>query len=456
MLRYIGHPLIDVGTATITAYSRRLRPQDVTVDDLTAFANFLKDIYSHLKSVQNFISVVFQGPAFTQPAKTVEDKLEYADAILYSFLDDAPTIENVNCVFFPEKLAVIYAFRQHFPLLNGREISNFSGLGRPGIPVSGLALLAIHAMPLGCYKCGNLLAFHQLSDVIQVDAGKMNLILARRALEANLKAISMMSSDSAEGNMPSFGSYAKTRYVDMILRAKQESQSRSTNIDNITGYYFTNYGPKPNLEIIRLDNAVLGFVDAAQQDLSDAWRRVVYSGWKRPKGEEESQPDEHNTEAWRNTVYERLFNLPNEARQFIHSLANGNDWRLIEIFLERVLNMERERIEIYRELGDRLAQYILQYENGSPGFYYEFRRARDYSRLRNRLFSAAERLKKAETPEPLFTYEQYVMAFEHPSDTYSQWRLARDLIAIRMLEILHKHQVDMSDMPDILEEETEE
>jgi CRISPR-associated protein Cst1 len=457
-LHYIGHPFIDVGVATITAYAakKKQRPEDVTLEEMQAIAEYLKDIYCHKKPVQNFISVIFTNSHFVQSAKPVEEKEAYADQFLFAFQNDRlAEADDLRCTFFPELAAVMYAHRQHIPLLNGESVSNFSPMGTRGIPVSGAALLAIHAMPLGCYKCGHLLAFHQLSDFTQADGGKMTLMLARKALEANLRAISMMSPDRAEGGLPSYGSYSKTRYIDTILRARSEVQSRDANIDNITGYFFTNYGPKPNLEFLRLDNSILRFIDAAQQDAAAAWQRVVYFGWQQPKGEE-TTPDEQNTETWRNQVYERLFELNNQAGRFLALLAQGRDWRLIEIFLERIMCMERERIQVYRELGDRLAEYMLKYESGSTGFYYEIRRAKEYGKLRSRIFSAAERMLKASNEQPLFTYDEFILAFEHPSDTYSQWRLARDLIAIRMLEVLHSHQVDLSTLPEVLEEETEE
>ena len=119
--------------------------------------------------------------------------------------------------------------------------------------------------------------------------------------------------------------------------------------------------------------------------------------------------------------------------------------------------MDAERIETYRKLGDRLAQYMIQYKGDAKGFYHEFARGKDYTALRRTLRSAWERMLKAKESEPLFTYDEFILAFEHPSDGYSQWRLGRDLIAFRMLEILHKHGLDASQLPDPdPEDETEE
>lgn len=277
LLRYTGHPFIDVGVATITAFVHRSRPEDVVYDDLEYVASELKELYSHLKPLQNYLTMVFHGSGFVQPKFTVERKEEYAEEVLFAFRSDRPTLDSVSCTFFPEQPAVMQAFRQHIPLLNGQTIGNFSAWGVPGIPISGAALLAVHALPLGCFKARYLLAFHQASALNDPDGGQMNRVMAARALNANLKAIHFMR-QGQDAELPTYGGYARTRYVDELLRAKQSIQRRRASLNNVTGYYFTNYGQGPDIHIIRLDNAILDFLESAQQDASRAWRSVVSRG----------------------------------------------------------------------------------------------------------------------------------------------------------------------------------
>jgi CRISPR-associated protein Cas8b1/Cst1 subtype I-B len=221
-----------------------------------------------------------------------------------------------------------------------------------------------------------------------------------------------------------------------------------TNFANITGYYFTNYGPKPDLEIVRLDNTVADFVQTVEQDDSQAWRRTVYLGWQRPKGQENDMPTNDNIRTWRNDVYESLFELPQKSHVFLRHLQRGQDWQLIELFLRKVLLMDQARIDMYRILGDRLVAYILEYEQGSSGFYYRFAREYNYSKFHRLIRSAEEKMLKAGATQPLFTYDEFIFAFEHPGDQRHQWRLGRDLISIRILEVLYAQGVDMSDAPD--------
>ena len=108
--------------------------------------------------------------------------------------------------------------------------------------------------------------------------------------------------------------------------------------------------------------------------------------------------------------------------------------------------MEQERIDTYRTLGDRLIQYMDAYEGDSLGFYYQVSRAQDYGSFRRVLRSAAERMAKAGERQPLFTYDEFVYAFGDPVEGNRQWKLGRDLIAIRLLELLHKRNIDLSSL----------
>lgn len=435
-----GHPFIDVGVATLTAMSKKNRPEDVTIEDLESAAEYLKDIYSNLPKVRNQLSTVFQNSQFTQPAASVEDRLAYADRMLFAFRTDRPIIEGVACTFFPEKQAAIYAFRQHFPLLNGSGLLNFLPPGSPGIPMSGVALLAIHALPLGCIKCGNYLAIHQIrSD--REGGPNLTLLLANQALQQYNKAVQMMRIDPT-AEFPSL-KHVRTRYVEAMLNASSAAERRRVSPHNITGYYFTNFGNKADLQIVRLDNTLIDFIYAAEQDAGTAWSRVVATGWQRPK--EQSTTGEASDKAtWRNSVYEALFDLPQSSWRFLRQLSLANDWTLIEIFLRKVMLMDQERIDTYKTLGDKLVAYMDTYEGSSLSFYYQMSRARDYADLRRVLKGAAERMAKAGERDPLFTYDQFIYAFEDPIEGSRQWRLGRDLIAIRMLEQLHKRNVDLS------------
>jgi len=463
LLRYTGHFFVDIGVATLTVMSNRARPEDVTIDDLEMAGQQLKADYCELKPLRNYLSTIFLNSPFVQAAMTAQDRLDYADEVLFAFHPARPTFDGVACVFFPELTAVLYAHRQHIPLLNGRGIANFSASGSTGIPVSGVALLAIHAMPLGCMKCGLLLGFHQIRSV-NSHAPDMTATLAALAYIANRKAIAAMRQGVPDSEMPSLGSFKKTRYVEALLGAQLRlKQQRGVDLYNITGYYFSNYGPSPSLEFVRLDNNVVDFINEARLDAGDAWRRLTYQRWQAPKGEEKATPTEATTGTWRNSLYEDLFLIGERPRLFLRRhLGSENaaqliDWPLISIFLGRIMLMEPERIETYKVLGDRLDAYMQKFDRDAKGFYYKFSRADKHFKLLAVLKEAAEKVMKAGEPYPLFTYDEFVNAFERPTNgKYADWRLGRDLISIRMLELMHQRKEELPELPASPEDENDD
>src|SRR5262249_5591073 len=151
MLRYTGHPLIDVGVATITAFADKSDPAAVTADDLNAIAAYIEREYGK-NPMKSFLTVVFPNSGFTQPAfdKQPEKRAAYAIAVLRGWHEDIPTTTE-QCFFF-DAPAVARAYRETIPLIGAESGFNFYAEGQSGLPISGLALLAIQAFPLGGVK----------------------------------------------------------------------------------------------------------------------------------------------------------------------------------------------------------------------------------------------------------------------------------------------------------------
>jgi CRISPR-associated protein Cst1 len=160
----------------------------------------------------------------------------------------------------------------------------------------------------------------------------------------------------------------------------------------------------------------------------------------------------------RNFLYEDLFNLPDNVRKFVrryllripvrnqreddprrlYSLrdeASLVSWKLTELLLREVIGVDKERIEQIRDLGDRLAAYVST-ENDRR-FFTAFFSERNYDLFRNALIKANLAHVKRGNP-PLITLEPYIQVFEEGNEVAGpDWRLARDLVLIRMIEQLY-------------------
>lgn len=483
-LKYTGHPLYDIGVATIAAFTGRSDPAQVIEDDLTKVADYIAREYTR-NPLKSFLTVAFPNSGFTQPAfeKTPERREEYARRVLRNYGADAPTLDE-RCVFTGEPAVAMAfgdkeglpagrAFRQHIPLVTGEEIINFHPYGDAGIPVSGKALLAIQAFPLGCAKvAGRLLAVHS-------DNAELTLHFATSFLRQNRRLI-QLAQQAGSSKLEEAHYSQRTLLVDTLLQADrlQREARQDDRPFSLTAYHLTNSGQGVDLDIYYLPLQVTGFLgDMLQARYHGDWSVIVQRAWEiaPPKKGGKQTTD---FQPRRNYLYEDLFGLPDNAQQFLRTYflraafrnarANQGDprggysprnetnlvsWRITARFLTRIMNMETDRIEAIRDLGDRLAEYVSS-ENDRR-FFRDFFTERRHDYFRTALIKANIAHVRRGNP-PLITLDPYIAVFEEGEGVERlDWRFARDLVLIRMIEQLH-HKGWLGAHPDALPAETEE
>jgi CRISPR-associated protein Cst1 len=488
MLNYTGHPLVDVGVATILAFSRKSSLSKVTEHDLDKIADYIAAQYV-VNPLKSFLNVAFPNSGFTQPAfeKEPERRQDYARRVARSYKADVPVLQE-RCVFTGEPaVAVAFsdkegfpegrAFRQHVPMLTGEEVINFHPGGDAGLPVSGKALLCIQTFPLGCAKCGGkLLAVHS-------DNSRLMERFAAEFLQAN-RAMIDIAREKDDSKLPERGS-AKTLLIHTLLEieTKRQDAREEGRPCSVTAYHLSNSGQSnpldarnPPLEIYYLPLEIISFLEAITSvTYRAAWQMVERRAWqltkeevaaqketkgkkRQPKAKKEAVAQEPRPR--RNFLYEDLFNLPHNAPTFMRryflrlparntydddprrsyslkSDASLVSWQLTQLFLERIMQMKTTRIDRIREMGEQLAQYVHD-ENDTKFFQRFYSEQRRYDLIRNELIRVNnERLKRKQPP--LVRFEPYVEVFEDVDDKgRTDWRLARDLVLIRMIEKLYE------------------
>jgi CRISPR-associated protein Cst1 len=505
-LEYTGHPFFDVGLATVVAYAGKTCPADLKEDDLYKVADFIETYYTQ-QPLTSFLTVSLMNSDFTQPAfkDKSERRREYARLVARSFGPDVPQSEEI-CVFTGEpalgrslslkkdkeggeELPPGKAYRQHIPLITGENVINFSPWGDPGVPVSGIALLCLQFFPMGCLKCGGrLLAIHS-------DNPDILLAAAREALHKNEQGISL-ARVKGETKLPDASSSAQTLIIETLLNM---DLNRLDALDakqpySVTAYHLTNSGQSssldernPLLKIYHLPMNIIRFIRAAYHpDYKDAWNALVVRGWERPKPPKNRRADQPkgreeevsiSSRRGRNYFYEDIFRLPEYAREFVriylmrmpkHNAKKEDprsdynlrreinliSWKFTELFLHEVMHMDKERIEAIRNLGDTLASYVK--EQGDKRFFrnfYEVTSANDFMTV----LLKANRNYTAHGHAPLFGLDSFCRVFleqEGETDTLKfDWRFARDLVFIRMIEWLHENNNWLRENLDALPED---
>ncbi|MCI0575420.1 MAG: type I-B CRISPR-associated protein Cas8b1/Cst1 [Chloroflexi bacterium] len=459
-----------MGIATIVSFADKESPEEITEADLEAIADYMAENY-RVNPLRSFLTVVFpNADGYTQPAyfKDPDKQADYMKRVLRAFRPETPTLPEKD-VFLEQPVADISfnvnntlppgrAFRQHVPLQTAVDIINFHPYGQPGLPISGLALLAFQAYPLGSAKCqGRTLSVHSDNPAIMRH-------FAATFLERNRKAVALArQTDSSK--LPETPLKFRTLLIQTLLDAadRQMKSQRKEEPCAITAYHLTNSGQRAALDIYYLPSQMVGYLQLMlSADYSAAWAELVRQAWVLPKLKRGQKNAPADFQPDRNYLYEDLFNLaediPGRAGRFIRiyflrdarRFADQTDprghystrrqaglvsWKLTEPFLRRILHMEAERVAHIRALGDALAVYVGR-ENDRR-FFRNFYTVDRYDYLRTALIKANNEHVRRGNP-PFLTLDNFLSVFEEGEElARPDWRLARDLVLIRMVEQLH-------------------
>ncbi|GAB4477661.1 MAG: CRISPR-associated protein Cst1 [Anaerolineales bacterium] len=467
MLKFCGHPFVDVGLATIIAFCGKDSPEELEISDLKTIANYLAEVYVD-PCMTGYLSIVFtMNSGYTQPgfSKTPEKKVAYANNVLNAFLPDVPKQEEVDVFLglpIPQQYfaaedrgKIVYgrAYRQHIPLLTGEEVINFFPYGEAGLPVSGETLLAIQALPLGCVKiAGRLFAVHS-------DNAEIMIYFARKFLEQNRQAIQLARQNKEKFSLD-VPRLERTLLVELLLEATQSQREAKLQEApfSISAYHFSNSGQGPSLDIYHLPMQTVAFLRVMQSaGYRNEWSKIVQRAWQKPPTKKSGSGESFSPA--KNYLFEDLFQLPENAARFIrtyflriplrtkdpqdprseYSFRNEADvvnWKILKEFLRRILNMDKERIEKIRNLGDALAEYVNK-ENDAR-FFRDFFMQNRYDYFRNTLLKAnLAAVRRGQSP--ILTFDSYIEVFEEGEEIpAADWRLARDLVLIRMIERLYQ------------------
>jgi CRISPR-associated protein Cst1 len=481
MLRYTGHPFIDVGVATITAFAGVEMPEDVEDWQIEGFVNYAIDIYMAPTMAGYLAMVTFANPSYANPGLINNPKFDAQRRHTLTTLlnlwqwqsgkprpevpsKEVPADEGERCIFSQEP-ALIRVSQGLMPMIGGGSAINFFPEGRPRLPVSGWCLLALLAMPLGTLNSSGK------TFLVHCHNSETSLELVRLNLNRNRDAFQMQGLVKR----PNY-KFPKTS----LIRDLVDTGAHTHRNTSITAYLFITGGQNPRIEIFHLPSSVLNFMSLATKLYPHAWQEVVARAWEsqKPTNREEGIIEY----AERNFFYEDLFNLPREARRFLRRYLlryrrsgkeNKTDprfqysfikerevisWGLIGLFLERVMDMDKARIEAVKQLGDRLATYI---QTVDARFYKRLYIARNDYQMRRELLIAANNA-KGKHYETLLPYEEFITVFFSDDGDTAQpdWYLARDLLMIRIIEQLsidwiQEHDQDLQDVA-AAESETQE
>ena len=442
--RWTNHPLVDMGIASLLAFSGKDKPDEIKSSDLEEFARYAETAYFS-PEISSYLSVLFTSN-FLNPSFTAEKKKQFVKAVLRSYQSDRDS-SLPPCAYCGNP-SVRRAHRDLIPMLTGREHVNFSPGGMPGLTLCGNCIVALQALSIGSPMCSGR------SLVVSSDDPTLVLSLVK-SWQPEIRKRIQLSAQSGQKLSPVTRPLSRT--IETLMKIETERETSPS----ITVYHLSNSGQGPQVDIFFLPSSVVRFVLRAKAaKYSATWKEVVRRAWEFPSKSEKGKASvNEKKEAARNYLYEDLFALPDRSGLFVrtyflrkatrYARAPGDPrstyggwqdyisglWDLTGLFLQEVMAMESDRIEAIRKLGDTLADEIAT-ENDRR-LWWAVYSADAYRQARRTLIQASQRRLKRGLP-PVVSLDGFLEAFEEGEELPRvDWRLAWDLVLIRVIEKLY-------------------
>ncbi len=306
LLKWTGHPLADVGVATLCAMAKKTSPEQLTLDDLDAAGKTIAAAYTDSIFVAYLSCVYSMNAPYTNPNPKVTAESRTASIKRLTQPHRGETDEGtdgVKCIFSGEP-ATHLMDRAHMPMLTGAGVMNFFPMGRSELPVAAPYLLAIQALALGGRRSeGKLLIVH-------CDDPRWTLQFASRFLAANQRIINMANAgklpekegpdESLERECAGYDKQKKKpKYPDvkapesLVMADLVEIAADSTKGEmartptSVTAYLMSNSGQGPSLAIEHIPGSFVQFLKELHgAEYHAKWQQLVFRSWRPAKGQE--------------------------------------------------------------------------------------------------------------------------------------------------------------------------
>lgn len=491
LLKWTGHPLADVGVATLCAMAGKADPSELALEDLDRAGAEIADLYSR-PILLAYLSCVFTINAkFTNPTMKSEKRAKAMRRLTLPYRSDPdPAAVGGNCIFSGEP-ATHLLDRTQMPMITGENVFNFVPSVSAGLLVAAPYLLAIQAIPLGGRRTeGNLMIVH-------CDAPEWTLQFASRYLGHNRMLLDLAKTGelpekagshdilqrdiSVPGKYPDAKQHRSLIMDDLVDVMVQRHRGRIAAHYTSVSVYLLNNSQTPWMSVEHIPSQLVEFLLLVHGPrYHSKWLRLVHRAWRHPKemkNEVDQQTDTKTKRAAadtsvkgtgpgrsRNDLYNDL--LPifidfqvdwRAATRFIrrHLLCDPRDyfpnnsdvprfkrlpdrdlidWGLTTLFLQEALGMNNERIQRLTTFADRLSELILDGPNTNLFRQLVYTKREDVYRS---VLTRAQRQYAKDHNELLFRFDEFLYVFL-PSDSGNrlEWSLCRDLISIRLIEKL--------------------
>lgn len=340
----------------------------------------------------------------------------------------------------PEKKKEII-YRHLFPLVSTGY--NFASVGNKGFRVCPICIIMVQLAPLVMMKMGDKISLiHSSNTKILLDFAKQ----CKTHYDYNISSGNFSGCiDKGFYNSKNALIYLTTKLIQDYIAEDDE------RIISLRIYTFNNYQNSSDLDTIEFydlpsnvfhflsimkDKGKLkffrGFIRNNHYELKKQNDSEGKSKKKKEISEEEKERKIKNSY---NPVIDNLINNKSIIKYFIDykNKKPRLEWEIVEIYLKEVLEMEQNRIDAIKNLGDKLAD-IIKKENLKK-ILGNIEGAKNYSTMLNQLRLVWRKHIAKGEKEPLIRFDDFIyMTFSE--NLYNLWRETRELLIFRIFEVL--------------------
>lgn len=438
-IQITGNPFVDSG---IYALATKLKKNisEITLEDIEEQSLEISKLYT-IESWKKNMYTLFPNSVLVNPASTNKSNLDelYLDK-LNSLIDSIePFQEEGSCMGCGRRNAEEVFGKDAIPLTGSKALTNYFSFANSGADYCSLCALMIQFSPLTIYRCGGKMI------ILHSNSKKVMKFWAK-------KAIDNIDQQWAAGEFSGCYNQGITRPTNAIFNIISQviSEGRNWRRENpsFNFYYFTNYVQEPDLDIYTLPNGVFTFLTEIPPDDWSNWNFIVKKAYSVKWDKVESEDDYKNNP---NSVYNNLLEGKSILKSFYTTKFKKAycTWKLVKSYLKEVKNMDEKRIEVIKDVGDRLSDYIK--DNDSSKTLTSLEHASNYNNFRNILRKILKNKISNGDDDLLFTFDEYVM-YLFPEGNIT-WRETQDLLLFRMYENLHDWLIENEYIEEMSEEE---
>lgn len=434
---FTGNPFVDAGIYAIETYYGKdfysLSPKE-----LETKIDRIVELYMTDGWKKNMYSIFTGNSKFSNPS--IKDKRASSEKYLKELLEGFSLPKTSGtCVACGRRDASPVKKRDEIPLTGSGKLINFFSGASEGERYCSVCTFAAQFLPLFLCSVGKyFLLFHSASSKMMRYWAKLGIKNVQEQIASN-NYIGCMQDGYKNGENALF------HIVEKMIRDNKDIFPEEN--PSITAYIFSNYGQNPPpMRIIHLPNSVFRFLVYIQRLDASSWAKIVRKGYKGFKKEDDYK--------WRNnTVYKNLLNGISIIGFFINNRNRtiiGN-WEIFSYYLKEVREMDKNRIEVLKKVGDKISNYIRQTDNTKRLFALET--AKSYEEMRNVLLKITKDMIANKMDVPLFTTDEFLNDL-FPKGAL-EWKETRDILLFRIYEKLSDYIKEKKEIIEEIEEKEE-